>query len=572
MMGKKNRASSLPFNVASATRASLLLGMGFSREDLEKPMVGIITQSNDVHAGHTKMPDLVNEVKRGVREAGGVPVEINVGGFCDGIIMPNPFYTFPQRNLLVNMIEVAAEANLLDALVLLASCDKNVPAALMGAARTNHPSILVCGGTMEPVEYKGEQLTLESIIHSVGQVTKGEMSQSEFDIISESSCLCDGKSSAGACSAMTTGTTMQILTEALGMCLPGNSSCLGASGKISNIAQEAGRKIIELWRNDIRPRDIITDKSINNAIRVCLAVGGSIHALYHVPAIAIEAGLKMDIWGIFDEQSNKMPTIVGITPNGNHTMPDYEKAGGTPGLMKSIAHTLDGDALTVTGSAIKTYYEDAIISNPKVIHSFDDPWSSSGGLAILRGNLAEGGSVVRPSGILPSMMVFSGHARVFISEEDAIQYIRSNDIKQRTVLVIKFQGLKGAPGIRTLLPLSGEIIGRGIEDTVAVVTDGRFSGGARGCCVGLVNPEAAEGGLIALVEDGDIVTIDVASRSIELEISDDEVERRRKNLVLHTVKTNSPYLASFLNSTRTISEGMVEGTLDRGSYKTIWPF
>ena len=572
MMGKKNRASSLPFNVASATRASLLLGMGFSREDLEKPMVGIITQSNDVHAGHTKMPDLVNEVKRGVREAGGVPVEINVGGFCDGIIMPNPFYTFPQRNLLVNMIEVAAEANLLDALVLLASCDKNVPAALMGAARTNHPSILVCGGTMEPVEYKGEQLTLESIIHSVGQVTKGEMSQSEFDIISESSCLCDGKSSAGACSAMTTGTTMQILTEALGMCLPGNSSCLGVSGKINTIAQEAGRKVIELWRNDIRPRDIITDKSIKNAIKVCLAVGGSIHALYHVPAIAIEAGLKMDIWGMFDELSHSIPTIVGITPNGNQTMLDYEKAGGTPGLMKSIEQTLDGDALTVTGSAIKTYYEDAIISNPEVIHSFDDPWSSSGGLAILRGNLAKGGSVVRPSGILPAMMVFSGNARVFISEEDAIRYIRSNDLKERTVLVIKYQGLKGAPGIRTLLPLSGEIIGRGIEDTVAVVTDGRFSGGARGCCVGLVNPEAAEGGLIALVEDGDVVKIDVASRSIELEISDDEVERRRKNLVLHTVKTNSPYLASFLNSTRTISEGMVEGTLDRGSYKTIWPY
>ncbi len=572
MSEKKNRASSMPFNVASVTRQSLLLGMGVPREDLEKPMVGIITQSNEVHAGHTHFRSLADEVKSGVREAGGVPVEINVGGFCDGIIMPNPYYTFPQRNLIVNMIEVAAEANLLDAMVLLASCDKNVPAALMGAARTNWPSILVCGGTMKPKEYRGEQLTLESVIHSVGQMTKGEMSQVEFDIISENSCLCDGKSSGGACSAMTTGTTMQIITEALGMCLPGNSSCLGVSAKMNAIAHEAGKKIIHLWRNDTRPRDIITEKSIRNAIKVCLAVGGSIHALYHIPAIAIEAGLKMDAWGIFDDLSSKIPTIVGITPNGVHTMLDYEKAGGTPGLMRSMAATIDGDALTVTGKSLRTYYENAVVSNPEVIRPVDNPWSSSGGLAILRGNLAQGGSVVRPSGILPTMMQFSGRAKVFVSEEEAIRYIRSNELKERTVMVIKYQGLKGAPGIRTLLPLSGEIIGRGIEEMVAVVTDGRFSGGARGCCIGLVNPEAAEGGLIAMVEDGDSIKIDIPNRSIELEIGDAEMDRRSKNLVLHTVKTNSPYLASFLNSTRTISEGMVEGNIDRGSYKTIWPY
>ncbi|MCE5281396.1 MAG: dihydroxy-acid dehydratase [Deltaproteobacteria bacterium] len=572
MSEKKNRASSMPFNVASVTRQSLLLGMGVPRKDLEKPMVGIITQSNEVHAGHTHFQGLAEEVKRGVREAGGVPVEINVGGFCDGIIMPNPYYTFPQRNLIVNMIEVAVEANLLDAMVFLASCDKNVPAALMGAARTNWPSILVCGGSMAPVEYKGEPLTLESVIHSVGQMTKGEMSQAEFDVICENACLCDGRSSAGACSAMTTGTTMQILTEALGMCLPGNSSCLGISGRMNDMAYRAGKQIMDLWRSDTRPRDILTEASIQNAIKVCLAVGGSIHALYHIPAIAIEAGLKMDVWGIFDKLSNEIPTIAGITPNGHHTMWDYEKAGGTPALMRSIAHKLDAEALTVTGNSIKTYYEDAIVANPDVIHSFDNPWSSSGGVAILRGNLAVGGSVVRPSGILPSMMLFSGKAKVFVSEEEAIRYIRSNELTERTVMVIKYQGLKGAPGIRTLLPLSGEIVGRGIEEMVAVVTDGRFSGGARGCCIGLVNPEAAEGGLIALVEDGDLIKIDIPNRSIELQIGDADVERRRKNLVPYTTRTNSPYLASFLNSTRTISEGMVEGNLDRGSYKTIWPY
>jgi dihydroxy-acid dehydratase len=371
---------------------------------------------------------------------------------------------------------------------------------------------------------------------------------------------------------MTTGTTMQIVSEALGMCLPGNSSSLGISRQILEIAREAGRKIVHLWEHEIRPRDIITDVSVQNAIKVCLAVGGSIHALYHIPAIAIEAGLKIDVWGQFDEISKQIPTIASITPNGTDTMLDYGRAGGTPALMKSISHTLDGTALTVSGGAIETYYQGAVVQNPEVIRSFDDPWSSFGGLAILKGNLAEGGSIVRPSGVLPAMMEFSGKSKVFTSEEDAIQYIRTNAIDEPLVMVIQYQGLKGAPGIRTLLPLSGEIVGRGIEDKVAVVTDGRFSGGARGLCVGLVNPEAAEGGTIALVEDGDMIKIDIANRSIELQVGADEIALRRKKLTPFEVKTNSPFLSSILASTRTLSEGMVEGDLDRGTYKTIWPY
>lgn len=572
MTGKKNRSSALPFDVASSARKTLLLGMGYSREDLEKPMVGIINQANGVHAGHTNLTDLAEEVKLGVREAGGLPVEVNVGGFCDGVIMPNPFYTFPHRNLIVNMIEVAAEANLMDALVLLAACDKNVPAAIMGAARTNLPSILVCGGTMSSLDYKGAQLTSEDVIHAVGQVTKGEMSQNEFDYIVDKSCLCDGVCGGGACNAMTTGSTMQIAAEGMGMCLPGNSSCLGVSTRMHSIAMEAGKQIVRLWRENIRPRDIITEKSIKNSISVCIAAGGSIHSLYHMPAMAGEAGLKMDVWKCFDEISKAMPSIIGINPNGKDTMLDYEKAGGTPGLMKTIAHKLYGDASTVTGKPIRTYYENAVISNPKVIHPFDKPWTTTGGLAILRGNLAQGGSVVRPAGILPTMTSFSGKAKVFTSEEDAIRYIRENEIKEKTVFVVQYQGLKGAPGIRTMLPLSGEIIGRGIEEMAAVVTDGRFSGGARGFCVGLVNPESAEGGVIALVEDGDIIELDVEKRLIDLKISDDEIERRKKNYIPFKVKTNSPFLASFLNSISSISEGGIEGDVDRGSYDTIWPY
>ena len=562
---KKSRSSMLPFDLASAQREALLIGSGFSREDLSKPLVGIINQSPyKIHPGHTNLRELAEYVKLGVREAGGVPVEMDVGGFCDGVMLPNSQYIFVQRNLITNMIELSAEGNLLDALVLLSACDKNVPAALMGAARTNLPSIMVLGGVMAPGICQGNQITIEDVANSVGKVKNKEMSESEFSEIVNKAVT-----GGGSCCTMTTGTTLEIITEALGMCLPRNSSLLGVGNEIQALARESGRLVMKLWERDIRPRNIITETSIANAIKVCLAVGGSIHALYHVPAIAIEAGLKIDTWDLFDKFSREIPTLVGIVPNGDHNMEAYDRAGGTPALMKVMEKHLSGDPITVTGEPIRTYFENATVSDSRVIHPLESPWKAASGLAIMRGNLATGGSVLRVSGVLPSMMQFRGKAKVFTLEPEAIQYIHENEIVEPTVMVVPNQGLVGGPGIKTLLPLTGEIVGRGLEDRVAVVTDGRLSGGARGLCIALVSPESALGGGIALVRDDDVITIDVAGRRVDLEISDDEFNRRRKSLTSYKMDTNSPLLEGFTKSIRSLNEGGVEGTTDRGKYFSL---
>jgi len=562
---RANRSSRLPFNVASAARQSLLIGSGFSRDDLSKPMVGVIVQqAHPIHPGHTHLARLAQEVTREIRKAGGVPVEMDVGGFCDGVIMPNPQYTFAQRNLITNMIEVAAEANLMDALVLLASCDKSVPAAIMGAARTNLPAILVLGGVMAPGNFQDQKISLEDVIHSVGKVSNNEMDEALFNIMVDQACTADG-----ACCCMTTGVTMQIIAEALGMCLPGNSSALGAGGEIRGLARQAGALIMELWEKDRRPRDIITEKSIANAIKVCLAVGGSIHAMYHLPAIAVEAGLKMDIWKLFDDFSQIIPTLTGIAPNGEYDMEDYREAGGTPAIMKALETQLNGEAVTVTGEPIKSYYENALVKNSAVICPLESPWRKESGLAVLRGNIAQGGSALRVSGILPHMKNFRGRAKVFMSEAVAIQYLRENRITEPTVFALINQGLIGAPGIRTLLPLSGEIVGSGLEEKVAVVSDGRFSGGARGFCIGLVTPESARGGELGLVQDGDFIAIDVEKRGINLEISDAEMARRKMVFTPYEPKLNSPFLSSFIKSVRSLHEGAVEGDVDRSQYQSL---
>jgi dihydroxy-acid dehydratase len=327
--------------------------------------------------------------------------------------------------------------------------------------------------------------------------------------------------------------------------------------------------VMNLWEHDIRPRDIISEISISNAVKVCLAVGGSIHAMYHIPAIASEAGLKLDVWRLFDDFSEQIPTLVGIAPNGTHNMEDFDSAGGTPAIMNVLSEMLSGDAMTVTGNPIRTYYEAASVKNPQVIHSLETPWKKESGLAVLKGNIATGGSVLRVSGVLPGMTEFRGKAKVFTSESDAIAYVRKETIEEPTVLVVQNQGLIGAPGIHTLLPLSGEIVGRGVEDKVAVISDGRFSGGARGFCIGLVTPEAALGGEIALVKDGDFIDIDVHNRRVHLETTDAELKERKKEWKTFEPKLNSPFLSTFINTVRPLHEGAVGGSIDRGKYRTL---
>lgn len=417
---------------------------------------------------------------------------------------------------------------------------------------------------MTPGNYKGKKVNFEDVIHSVGKVTKNEMNTNEFDGLVDSAC--EGE---GACCCMTTGTTMQIVTEALGMCLPGNSSCLGSGNEIKKMARESGQSVMKLWENETRPRDIINKESISNAIKVCLSVGGSIHAMYHIPAIALEAGLKIDIWDDFDQHSNTIPTLVGIAPNGQHDIEDYDNAGGTPSIMNMLSKHLSGDVMAVTGEPIRSYYENAVVKNKRVIHSMEDPWSTESGIAVLKGNLARGGSVLRVSGVLPTMMTFRGKAIVFNLESEAIQYVRSENVLENTIMVLINQGLIGAPGINTLQALACEIVGRGLEEKVAVITDGRFSGGVRGLCIGLVSPESVEGSGISIVKTGDFIEIDVRKRRIHLDITDVELENRKKIWRPYEPEYTSPLLENFTKSVGPIHQGAVEGLLDRGKYKFL---
>lgn len=554
----------MDFGLSSVNRKCLLYSSGFDLEDLNKPLVGIITQSSKLHPGEVHVDRIVSEVEHAVIENGGMPVHINLGGWCDGITMGNRFYTFAQRNLIADTIEVAVEGNLIDALVLIASCDKNVPAALMAAGRLNVPAVMVTGGIMAPGWMDGSQLTVDDVNVAIGKVTQKQMTELELDELIEKSCP-----GGGACCTLTTGSTMQMITEALGMSLPGNSSMLGMGREILALARRAGKLIMDLYERGICPRDIITEKSIDNAIKVCLAVGGSMHSLYHVPAIGVEAGLELPYWEKFDEYSSYIPCLTGIVPNGEYTMFDFHLAGGLPAVMKNIAQYLDESPMTVTGQPIGTYYANAKCTNPDVIRTVDEPWSPSAGLAVLKGNIATEGAIVRTSGVRSDMMVFEGTARVFTDDIEARSFLRKNPPTEPTVFVVTYQGVQGAPGINTLLPVSAEIIGMGLEPKVALVTDGRFSGGARGLCVGLVSPEAAAGGELGCVRDGDKVRIDIPNRSIQLLVSEEELQRRRGEFAPHLREIKSTYLRNFLRAVQPLTRGGVSGEWTRTGYRRI---
>jgi len=557
-MAKLPRGAQIPFGLESVVRESLCYGCGLRHSDFRKPIIGVITQQHGLHPGEIHAPELARRVMESLRKNGAVPILINIAGHCDGVIAARKEYVFAQRNLIADAIELAAEANQLDGLVLIASCDKNVPAALMAAARINLPAILVAGGVMPPGELDGKKLTVDDVNTAVGRKLRREIDEHTLRRLITHSCP-----GGGACPTMTTGATMQIVAEALGMCLPNNSTMLGRGQEILSIADEAAKRIISLYKEDIRARDIITPESIKNSIKVCLAVGGSIHAMYHIPAIGIEAGIELDYWELFDRFSHRIPVLVGVIPNGEHTILDLHRAGGVPAVMKALSGHINPRPMTVTGEPIRSYYESAKIRDPEVIHSVEAPWKEASGIAILKGNIAEQ-AVVRVSGVKEKMLKYTGVAKVFTSIEEARCFIRASPPRDRTVLVVPYQGLKGAPGLNSLLPLSSEIIGMGLEETVAIVTDGRFSGGARGLCVGLATPEGAEGGNIALIEDGDIIHIDIENRSMQVELSEEQLERRRQTKPRYTPKLpKSIFLRNFLNNVQPLSRGGVSGPWQR---------
>ena len=569
-MDKNKELKNMPrhkmaFGLSMADRQALLYACGMNYEDLEKPLIGIITQTNEVHPGEIHVSRLVEQIRYSIYENGGMPALINISGYCDGVIAGNGKYIFPQRNLIADSIELAAESNLLDGMVLIASCDKNVPAALMAAGRTNLPSIVVTGGIMAPGYFEGRNLTVDDITNLVGKKIKGEINEIQYRNLIKHSCT-----GGGACSALTTGTSMQIICEALGMSLPRNSSMIGMGREILEVARNSGKIIMELYNNNICPRDIITPESIENAIKVALAIGASMHLLYHIPAIGIETGLdNIDYWGLFDKFSKYIPALVGLLPNGPNNLLEYHQAGGTPAIMKRLEQHINELALTVTGNTIKSYYDEAVVYNSQVIHSLEDPWKQDSGLAVLKGNVAPLGCIVRSSGVKNSMLNFAGVARVFDSDVNARKELIDNTPEKSTVFVVRYQGMKSACGIRSLLSLSSEIIGMGLEERIAIVTDGRFSGGARGLCIGLVTPETVDGGNIAYIKDGDIIEINIPERKIEVKVRDEELESRKKEENIFVKTPKSIFLKNFLENVQPLYKGGISGKWSRAGYSRI---
>ncbi len=542
----------VPFGVAWAERYALLRGTGKTDTEIRKPQVAVISAWSDINNGHMHLNQLAQEVERGIRDAGGTPYHLPTLGLCDGIAFFGSQYILPSRDLIVNEVETQVEGYKMDAMVLLASCDKIVPAYVMAAARLNLPAIIVTGGYMVAGKIKGKKVSFVDVGRSVGHVQSGDMSMEECMEILD--CACPGP---GACPMMGTANTMCIVAEALGMTMPGNSTTCARDPAMHDIAYAAGKAVMELWKKGIRAREIITRNSIENAIMACMAMGGSTNSLIHIPAMATEAGLDdFDCIGFFDRASYSVPLLMGVEPNGPYLMEDFDRAGGLRALFKAIETKIHTDALTVTGETLAQRINEAEIQDYDVIHTLDDPISTEGALAVLRGNLAVDGAIVKQSAVPPQLMKFSGPAVVFEDVDDAIMGLRSGKIKEGNVVVIRMQGAKGGPGVVTTFPFTSELAGTALYDKVALVTDGRFSGATEGASIGYVSPEAALMGPLLIVRDGDVISYDIDKRTIRLELSDEEIRTRLDNVALH-INYHPGWLGIYQKTVGSITKGGV---------------
>ena len=542
----------VPFGVAWAERYALLRGTGKTDTEIRKPQVAIISAWSDINNGHMHLKELAQDVERGVREAGGTPYHLPTLGLCDGIAFFGSQYILPSRDLIVNEVETQVEGYKMDAMVLLASCDKIVPAYVMAAARLNLPAVIVTGGYMVAGEIKGKKISFVDVGRSVGRTQSGEMSMEEcMDILN---CACPGP---GACPMMGTANTMCIVAEALGMTMPGNSTTCARDPAMHNIAYNAGKAVMELWSKGIRARDIVNRNSIENAIMACMAMGGSTNSLIHIPAMATEAGLEdFDCIGFFDKASYTVPLLMGIEPNGPYLMDDFDRAGGLQALLKEIETKLHTDVLTVTGETLAQRIGGSEIRDYDVIHRLDNPLSTEGALAVLRGNLAMDGAIVKQSAVPQNLMKFRGPAIVFEDVDDAIMGLRAGEIKEGNVVVIRMQGAKGGPGVVTTFPFTSELAGTSLYDKVALVTDGRFSGATEGASIGYVSPEAALMGPLLIVRDGDMISYDIDKRSICLELSDDEIKSRLEKADPH-IDYRKGWLGIYQRTVGSVTKGGV---------------
>ncbi len=549
------RSDNVKKGMQQAPHRSLFNALGFTKEEMEKPLVGIVSSYNEIVPGHMNLDKIVNAVKMGVAEAGGVPVVFPAIAVCDGIAMGHTGmkYSLVTRDLIADSTECMALAHQFDALVMVPNCDKNVPGLLMAAARVNVPTVFVSGGPMLAGHVKGRKTSLSSMFEAVGSYAAGTMTEEDVCEFEQKACP-----TCGSCSGMYTANSMNCLTEALGMGLQGNGTIPAVYSDRLRLAKHAGMAVMEMLRKNIRPRDIMTKEAVLNALTVDMALGCSTNSMLHLPAIAHEIGFDFDI-GFANEISEKTPNLCHLAPAGPTYMEDLNEAGGVYAVMNELAelNLLNLDCMTVTGNTIGENIKGCVNKNPEVIRPLDNPYSATGGLAVLKGNLAPEGSVVKRSAVAPEMMVHEGPARVFDCEEDAIAAIKGGKIVAGDVVVIRYEGPKGGPGMREMLNPTSAIAGMGLGSTVALITDGRFSGASRGASIGHVSPEAAVGGTIALVEEGDTIKINIPEMKLELDVPEDVLAKRRAEWTPREPKVTEGYLARYAQMVTSGARGAV---------------
>jgi len=551
------RSNEIKHGVERAPHRALLKALGLTDKDIDKPFIGIANSYTTIVPGHIHLNQIANAVKTGIATAGGTPFEFNTIAVCDGLAMGHEGmrYSLPSREIIADSVEIMVQAHRLDGVVLISNCDKVTPGMLMAAARLDVPAISVTGGSMLAGLLDGKKISYASVPEAVGKVFAGKMSTEELKRLENTACP-----GCGACCGMFTANTMACATEALGMSLPYCATSLAVSALKLRIAKESGEKIVKMVQTDLKPSAIMTENAFENAIIVDMALGGSTNTVLHLSAIAKEAGISLPLT-VFDEIGRRVPHLCDMLPSGPYALEDLDAAGSLPAIMKELKHLLHLDAITVTGKTISKNIEGAKVLDTKVIRPLKDPIHKEGGIAILTGNLAPKGAVVKTAAVSPKMLKHTGSAKVFDSEEGTIKAIQSNKIQPSDVVVIRYEGPKGGPGMPEMLFPTATIAGMGLSEFVALVTDGRFSGATRGPCVGHVSPEAAEGGPIAAIKNGDIISIDIPKRALNVKLTEKEIKSRLKSWKPRKPRVKKSYLTrySFLVQSADVGGVLKEG-------------
>ena len=547
------RSDTVKRGVERAPHRALLKALGVTDRDLDKPFIAVVNSFTTVVPGHVHLNLVADAVKSGVTSAGGLPFEFNTVAICDGLAMGHEGmrYSLPSREIIADSIEVMVQAHRFDGMVMISNCDKVTPGMLMAAARLNIPAIVVTGGPMLSGVYRGRKVGTASMFEAVGKVAAGKMSEEELKTLEDVACP-----GCGSCNGMFTANTMACVTEALGMSPPGCATPSAVSASRLRIAKECGERVVELIGENLKPLDIMTLEAFENAIMVDMALGGSTNTVLHLSAIAMEAEVPLSLT-LFDKLGRRVPHLCDMVPSGPYTMEDLDMAGGIPAVMMELSSLLHLDAITVTGKTVRENIEQAVVLDANVIRPLTNPVHREGGIAILSGNLAPKRAVVKATAILPKMLVHRGPARVFNSEEESMKAILNNEIREGDVVVIRYEGPKGGPGMREMLSPTATIAGMGLSESVVLVTDGRFSGATRGPCIGHVSPEAAEGGPIAALKNGDVIEIDVPKRKLNVELSKEELRNRLKSWKPRRPKVRKGYLVRYSKLVQSADTGGV---------------